>query len=72
MIQKQPTDRWNLAKARKPIPGKTVLVGPVDGEVTFGQWNEARGLWFSGQRPVYPKWWRPMPRLPRMKNVQNT
>ena len=58
-------DRWTkTGNGNNPVSFKHVLVA-VDGVVMVGFWNELRNLWFSGDRPVYPQYWRTMPKLPK-------
>jgi hypothetical protein len=65
MDKAQQAQKWQRA-GRKPYPiaGKPVLV-EVDGEVREGHYNEQRGMWFCGVRPIYPSHWRAMPSLPK-------
>src|SRR5271155_4351434 len=67
-MERQPeANRWHIAsKGRKPPHDLPVLVG-VDGSVMAGHWNEKRNLWFCGERPIFPQYWRPMPSLPRVR-----
>ena len=60
------TSRWHkVSTGLKPDPlDKQVLLG-VDDEVMAGKWNAQRKLWFCGERPVFPQWWREMPTLPK-------
>lgn len=62
------TDRWHkVSSGLMPDPvDKPVLLG-VDDEVLSGAWNPQRNLWFSGPRPVFPEWWREMPKLPKRR-----
>ena len=71
MEKQQEGDRWHklTPASRKPKAGLGVLVvirvGFDQLQVLHAAWNEQRNLWFSGERPVYPLYWRPMPRPPK-------
>jgi len=59
-------DVWQSTAKIKPPPGEEVLVD-VDDKVRVAVWNGQRGLFFCGERPVFPRIWRDMPRLPKGK-----